>query len=382
VASDPSHAETGIDSRTLAWRRYAMYACTNMMATPLDTVIFRNTRVFVKRDDLLESHGLSGSKARKFRALARPGALDGIACIVSFGGSQSNAMRSLAMFANRRDVQFIYYIARPVPQHVRRQKGGNFYDAMQAGMEIRHVSSEIYDRVFKENPLTSPLVFIRNDISHLSEDQFLYIPQGGAWPGAEDGIRELAYELDAQLRDMRELGRLTFPYTRPLVFLGSGTGTTALYLAKHLAHAARIVAVPVAGSSEYLVQQMRALDVTAATLEPSTGPSEFAGFPEVIRPRIRSTFADIRAEKLAMWRELERAGEGRIHFDLVYGPPAWEELWLALDEGRLQRDCDIVFLHTGGLEGNKSMLNRFTFKGLMTSYEFQDLNTNSESNSA
>jgi 1-aminocyclopropane-1-carboxylate deaminase len=291
-------------------------------------------------------------------------------------------MRSLAIFAQRRNVQFIYYTARPVPQHVRRQTSGNFYDATRASMEVRHVPSEIFEKVFKEDPFTSPLVYMSKDISHLSEDQVLYIPQGGAWSGAEEGIRELANELDVQLRNLRDLGKLSFPYKRPVVFLGSGTGTTALYLAKNLAQVARIIAVPVAGSSEYLVRQMRMLDGTSGTAEPVTSPSEFSGFPEVIRPRIRSTFADIRVEKLAMWTEMERAGGGRIHFDLVYGPPAWEEVWLALDEGRLQRDCDIVFLHTGGLEGNQSMLNRFSFKGLTTLDESKNRSTTRECNQA
>jgi 1-aminocyclopropane-1-carboxylate deaminase len=351
-------------------------ACVDGAPTPMDAIMFRGTRVFVKRDDLLCIDGVVGSKARKFRALARPGALDGVRCIVSFGGSQSNAMRSLAVFAQSRALEFVYYTARLVPPHVRNQPVGNYYDAIQAGMDIRRVPDDLYDQNFKDNPLASAHEFIRNDLSHLSSDEILFIPQGGAWPGAEDGIKELAHELEVQLRDLRSRGDLSFPEKRSMIFLGAGTGTTAFYLARNIARRARVFAIPVAGSSDYLVHQMMLLDATSKApgrAQLGACPAEFADFPDVIRPRVRSAFADVTPGKLAMWKELERAGEGRIHFDLIYGPPAWEEFWLALDERRLVLDRDVIFLHTGGLEGNVSMLNRFGFKGLLSEREIENL---------
>jgi 1-aminocyclopropane-1-carboxylate deaminase/D-cysteine desulfhydrase-like pyridoxal-dependent ACC family enzyme len=108
---------------------------------------------------------------------------------------------------------------------------------------------------------------------------------------------------------------------------------------------------------------------------------EDAVFPEVLRPQVRSVFADVREGKLQVWKELERAaaesfrdGAGlEMHFDLIYGPNAWEEVWLALGDGRLSSERDLVFLHTGGAEGNCSMLDRFCFKGLLDREEARAL---------
>jgi 1-aminocyclopropane-1-carboxylate deaminase/D-cysteine desulfhydrase-like pyridoxal-dependent ACC family enzyme len=240
-------------------------------------------------------------------------------------------------------------------------------------MQTRLVSDSELESFFKSGDWELCADFIYQDLAPLRRDEILFVPQGGAWSGSEPGIRRLAVELEAQIGALRHQGKLQYPDKRPIIFLGAGTGTTALYLARHLAHGARVVAVPVAGSSEYLIRQMRDLELRSGRSQLSSAPSEFSGFPEVLRPRMKASFADIRREKLLVWKELERAGKGLIHFDLVYGPPAWEEVWLALDERRLDGNRDLIFLHTGGLEGNDSMLSRFVHKGLLSDQELSRL---------
>ncbi len=60
----------------------------------------------------------------------------------------------------------------------------------------------------------------------------------------------------------------------------------------------------------------------------------------------------------------ERARSGRAVFDMVYAPKAWDELLAALDDGRIAADVVLV-LHTGGVEGNVSMVERFVRKGII-----------------
>lgn len=392
--------------------------------TPITEIEFRGRRFFVKRDDTLSISGLTGSKARKFRSLTLPGALDGIDVIASFGGVQSNAMRSLALFANNRQIPFIYYIPRPVPARLRRQPSGNLHDALEAGMMLRPIPEDIYRHSF-QNISPGPglgdaavntgtvaaddaRAWVCDDLHDEYSDsrRILFIPQGGAWPPAEEGVRQLAEELVVQLAEMRKSGGLSFPRKVPMLFCGAGTGATAFFLARHLEGKVRVLAVPVAGSAEYLIQQMRWLeeatldppkrlgDEAMSSLPPCTSRSaptsdeqrslqisESKHWPEVLRPRIRATFADIREGKLLIFRELERAAAAaseiaskggaprNLHFDLIYGPNAWEEVSLALDEGRLVHDRDYIFLHTGGVEANETMLDRFHFKKLISEEE-------------
>lgn len=92
-------------------------------------------------------------------------------------------------------------------------------------------------------------------------------------------------------------------------------------------------------------------------LQQSSGETQTV-LPGVLRPRLRGTFADIRAEKLKIWQEMCRAAVD-YEFDLVYAPKAWEEVMLAVEEGRIAADGeDLIYYHSGGLEGNDSMLGR------------------------
>jgi 1-aminocyclopropane-1-carboxylate deaminase len=348
-------------------------AGARLQPTPLTSIVFRGRRVHIKRDDVLYLDGLAGSKARKFLALTQPGALASVSALVSFGGVQSNAMRSLALFAAHHEKEFIYYAPRPVPAHVWSQQSGNFYDAIAAGMELRdNLHPDDFDRYFR-TPLgaerkESTRDWVASDIDHLPDSRILFVPQGGAWPGAEQGVSALADELLCQLDDLRASpGALKYPTKRPIVFLPAGTGTTAYYLANSLRGKCRVVVVPVSGDDVYLLQQMRSLEEShRRDSQPKLEFIDYPCVPEILRPRIRASFADIREGKLLIWREMERAANDQFHFDLVYAPVAWEEMWLAIEEGRIASDVDLVYLHTGGLEGNTSMLDRFAYKKLLS----------------
>lgn len=165
---------------------------------------------------------------------------------------------------------------------------------------------------------------------------------------------------------MRRKGALAL--RKPILFLAAGTGTTAFYLNKHLADIATIVTVPVSGDERYLVKQMRQLASTAGHEEGDEHMLQAASLPSVLRPRLRGSFADIRPEKLAIWREMCRAAEGEFEFDLVYAPKAWEEVMLAIAEGRLAAQGeDLIYYHSGGVEGNGSMLSKLARSSLQTS---------------
>ena len=117
-----------------------------------------------------------------------------------------------------------------------------------------------------------------------------FVPQGGAWSGAEEGVAGLAAEIGEWWAE-RSTGHSSdgggtgtagaagaaaaseAQASRELrVVLPAGTGTTALFLARHAPRGVRVCAVPCVGDAAYLEEQMRALDrESGGALRPRSG---------------------------------------------------------------------------------------------------------------
>lgn len=333
------------------------------LPTPLSEINFRNRKIFVKRDDTLNFHGVRGSKLRKLHHMLVDRDIDNNDCVISYGGGQSNAMLALANLCKYRNKPFIY-ITRPIPKHLF-STDGNFKDALNANMHHVQLDIDLFRQYFTDLPPDS----IRQDACSILKKSYCppapisfenpyFVPQGGAWPGAEYGISLLAEEIRHQVTELRNRGALV--NKRPILFLPCGTGTTAFYLQKYLVDIIQVVAVPVSGSEIYLIKQMRWLNKPKqpfADHGATTASMQTNIYPSVLRPRLRASFADVRPDKLKIWQELSRSADKRFEFDLIYAPKAWEEVMLAVEQGRVAQDGqDIIYYHTGGVEGNVSML--------------------------
>lgn len=324
--------------------------------TPITPIQFRGRTVYIKRDDLLNFAGIKGSKLRKFYSLFKQNEDIDYDCLVSYGGSQSNAMLALAYLCKYYRKRFLY-ITRPTPERLS-SSPGNLREALGVGMEHVQVSLETFRACFTDAPREirkTACSVLRNAGYDVPSAKLLFVPQGGAWTGAELGIRVLASEVCDQIHILRRQGLLA--PRKPILFIPSGTGTTAFYLQQHLHPHAQVVTVPVSGDERYLIKQMRWLD--SYDSDEKEQKMKTTMFPDILRPRLRSTFADVRPEKLAIWKELSRSTGGDFEFDLVYAPKTWEEVMLAIDEGRLgSRGEDLIYYHSGGAEGNVSMLGK------------------------
>lgn len=332
--------------------------------TPLTPIRFRGRTIFVKRDDTLSFAGVTGSKLRKLYSLFISEELDNYDSVVSYGGAQSNAMLALARLCRYRRKSFVY-VTRPVSARLR-ETPGNFYDALSAHMyhieldlqSYRDLLTDVPQHVARRNISTA---LLSHSLPFATARPY-FVPQGGAWDGAEPGVALLAAEVRDQISQLRAAGVLANKI--PILFLPCGTGTTAFFLQKHLVDVVRVVAVPVSGSELYLIKQMRWLH---SSIPAPTSSLNAPIFPCVIRPRLRGSFADIRPDKMRIWMELCRATDGEFEFDLIYAPKAWEEVMLAVEQGRIaQNGEDIIYYHTGGVEGNISMLG--TFMSLSSSF--------------
>ena len=278
-----------------------------MKPSSISKITLEGREFLVKRDDLFDPY-LSGNKYRKLHKLLNT-PKENLKTIISYGGTQSNAMLAIAALCKLKEWEFIYY-TKPLSSNMKEQQFGNYFDALGLGMAHIEVEYELY-RDFIAG------LSVKND-----ETTFL-VHQGGADKGAVDGLEVLAKEIREQNPDVKAIAT------------PSGTGTTALFLARSLPEY-KVYTVPCVGDSTYLREQMQAL---------STIPDNLV----ILEPKRKYRFAKLYSEFLNIYLYLKENG---IEFDLLYAPSMWQSLLEQTDE-------KVLYIHSGGVSGNGSMLERY-----------------------
>ena len=278
--------------------------------TPLERYTFNNLNFLLKRDDLI-SQDFSGNKARKIDWYIEnlPKNLE---TVVSYGSVQSNAMYSIAKFSNLLGLKFRYH-ANHIPSFLKDNPVGNYKMSLDLGADI----IEGYESL------------------EVGESE-VYIKEGIATKEAFSGIEKLALELIEQL-----------DYKEYQVFLPSGTGTTALFLAKalkvHGADNIKVFTTPVVGSVEYLLEQFKELE------------EDKNYYPTIIDTKKRYHFGKLYREFYLLWLELQK--EIGLEFDMLYDPKGWTAILENIDIFD-----NLVYIHQGGILGNATMLERYKRK--------------------
>ncbi|MGP8307663.1 1-aminocyclopropane-1-carboxylate deaminase/D-cysteine desulfhydrase [Vibrio sp. YIC-376] len=288
--------------------------------SPITQHSFNGHKFFLKRDDLLHSH-FSGNKARKFTMLLEEQNPD-ITTLVSYGSVQSNAMYSLAALAQIKGWAFEFYVNH-IPSWLKSTPIGNYRGAVDLGMQItamQDVGSNLH-----------PSQYI-TDVRGL-DNTTLFIPEGGRTQIAEGGVKQLAREI---LDWTRFSAKKQFTVALP-----SGTGTTALYLHKHLSpHGIEVLTCPCVGDRNYLIEQFNIL--------------EESSHPTILSVRDKHHFGRLYQEDYETWKTLHAQTDQE--FDLLYDPYMWQCLAPWLQENQ---DKTLIYIHQGGLLGNESMLPRY-----------------------
>jgi len=281
-----------------------------MQLSSLSKITLDGREFLVKRDDLIDPY-LAGNKYRKLYTLLQT-PKENLHTIISYGGTQSNAMLAIAAMCRQKGWHYIYY-SKELSRRQRETPSGNYASALRLGMEHREIASSLY----------------RDFIAslHITKDERSFIiDQGGAVAEAKIGLEVLATELREQLRETPEITALATP---------SGTGTTALFLAKALPEY-KVYTTPCVGDSSYLQEQMSALCDIPQNLH-------------ILEPKKKYHFAKPYREFYAIYKKLL---EGGIEFDLLYAPAMWQALLEQTSE-------NICYIHSGGVSGNRSMLERY-----------------------
>lgn len=281
--------------------------------SPISKIELEGRVFYVKRDDLIDPF-LAGNKYRKLYTLLNT-PKEKFNTIISYGGTQSNAMLAIASMCQKKGWNFIYYTKR-LSKIQKEQHIGNYFHALKLGMKHIEIEQDMY----------------RDYISSLRvnlDDKAFIIDQGGADSSAKDGLCVLANEIKDSNLDVKS------------VATPSGTGTTALYLALALPEF-KIYTTPSVGDSDYLKEQMFALHKIPDNLI-------------ILEPEKKYHFAKPYPEFLDIYKKLLNGG---IEFDLLYAPGMWKVLLENTSE-------KILYIHSGGVTGNESMLARYKQKGLL-----------------
>lgn len=350
----------------------------------VERLVIRDRICFIKRDDnlFLPGSNISGNKARKFLSLNNLPADDEFPdALVSYGGHQSNAMVALAAIVSSKNAalgdrrthdatkRFIYY-SKPIPRYLKQNPSGNFLRATSLGMEIRTLPHEEYRSLF--GGLHGGSAMPPADLDPPLAGRSLWVPQGGASGVAQDGADVLALEIVDfwASRDMPPLA----------VCCPGGTCTTALLLSRSIKRILRdkriqsadnikVVVIPCVGNDEYAMRQMASLDKSLG------GRGAEKDMPAILKPRVDArsrggtkgylTFGEPTIEILETFDELNNAG---LFLDLLYGAPAWTLMlqhWRSRDDNCPLTGRQVLYIHSGGLEGISSQMTRYKHKKLI-----------------
>ncbi len=282
-----------------------------LLSSPVCEISFVGKTFFIKRDDLLDKD-FSGNKARKFYYFLKND-FSHIKRVVSYGSSQSNAMYSLSVLAKLKGWEFHYFVDH-ISSYLKENSHGNYKAALKNGMKIYE------DKRYLIEELTQ-------------KEDTLFIKEGGAVKEAEYGIKILAKEIEEFVNKEK--------LKTPKVFLPSGTGTTALYLQKHLSFPVYTCAC--VGDEEYLKKQFLELE-------------EERFHPIILKLPKKYHFGKLYKEFYEIWQQLLR--ETKIEFDLLYDPKGWISVKNHIDIF----EKDTIYIHQGGILGNESMKRRYERK--------------------
>mmetsp|Transcript_12904 Transcript_12904/g.20558 ORF Transcript_12904/g.20558 Transcript_12904/m.20558 type:complete len:427 (+) Transcript_12904:35-1315(+) len=372
-SSDEAPVAPGAES----WPKNLASIVRNSRLQPFD---IRGREVWVKREDEFRlDSGISGNKARKLFWLNQLPKQEFPKVVVSHGGHQSNAMLAIAAVCAKFGSEFRYYVKK-TPRWLRNNPSGNYARVLALGTRMLELDNADYNDYFggPSGKLSPPQLLAEKEGEYWDDGEGIYIPQGGALPGASAGLALLADEI---ARDTEERG---WAPGEVAVVVPAGTGTTALFLARHLVpRGFHVAAVPCVGDGSYLRRQMVALARETALQEEEEmeedGVRKEGGeeglqwqeahklhypLPVVIEGTEKLNFGEPNADLLEIWRELEDAG---LFVDLLYAPRAWQvmfENWDNMEHPVLGRK-KILYVHSGGLEGVSTQLTRYKHKGLI-----------------
>lgn len=281
--------------------------------TPMEHMSFNGFDFYIKRDDLI-NEDFSGNKARKFYYYL-VNDFPKVKKLVSYGSNQSNAMYSMSVLAKIKGWNFEYYCDH-ISSFLLNNPDGNYQGALENGAKIISLDGK-------------PIPDLK------TTGEVLYVPEGGYTQEAKFGIKILADEISLWIKEQND--------ENFVIFLPSGTGTTALFLQYYLNYPVYTCAC--VGDSYYLKSEFFGL-CKDETKHP------------IIIPCVKKYhFGKLYKNLYLLWLELH--SKTMVEYDLLYDMIGFDTI---LSNINIFKNKKIIYIHQGGLKGNSTMIKRYKHK--------------------
>lgn len=285
--------------------------------------------VAIKRDDLLHPI-VSGNKWRKSYFLRTAMSEKNCQHLVTMGGQWSNHLHAMAYWAKEHGIKATAFVR----AHAGQEKTQTLLDCEAWGMEIVYVDREAYRKLRDK---TAWNAFAEN------YPHSYWLPEGGMSAGAIDGVALIGQECTSSIeRTVATKSTLGTNYTSyDWVFTGCGSGATLLGLAKGFP-ASQVVGVAAFKGASYLNDELsmvgRELNIPNNwSIAEEYHCGGFAKSNEALRATVD---------------ELE--SQNSFKLDQVYNAKTFMALMDYVRSGRIVKGQNVLVLHTGGLQGNRS----------------------------
>lgn len=275
----------------------------------------RGVTVHVKRDDLLHPQ-ISGNKFYKLKLSLDEAMQLGHSTILTFGGAYSNHLHATAFAGRMLDMKTVgvvrgQYILPLTP---------TLKDCVKWGMELVPMRKDAY----AQKDSTAVIASLES-----AYPSAYIIPEGGECELGVRGAEAILEGVDQSLYDY--------------IVVACGTGTTVAGIIRAAKPTVKVIGVPVLKNAEWMYQVVKSW---LPTNEKQTGQWElwleehwggYAKQPAELMQKISEIYT-----------------ETSLQLDGVYTGKAFIALLNKIQNGIIPSGSRVLFVHTGGLQGNRS----------------------------
>jgi len=275
--------------------------------------------LFVKREDLVDTE-LGGNKWRKLKYNLEAAKQQNHNTLLTFGGAYSNHIYATAAAGQRFGFNTIGLIRGEAHQPLNH----TLQFATDKGMQLEYINRETYRNKSSDE-------FIEK--LHEKYGRFYLLPEGGSNALAVKGCAEIINEIDQ-------------PFD--IICSACGTGATLAGLITGLSNHQRAIGFAALKGGEFLNKDIKTFINSSSTIHKDNW--------ELNTSYHFGGYAKVNGEIFSFMESFKQ--EHDIELDAVYTGKMFYGLFDLIKRGYFISGARIVALHTGGLQGNKSLVRK------------------------
>lgn len=288
----------------------------------------RNIELFIKRDDLLDKE-ISGNKWRKLKFNVEKCFQQKNEGVLTFGGAYSNHLVATACACSLAGLKSIGIVR---GDELNSQSNDTLKRCSEYGMELQFVSREEY-RLKNERYYHEELL--------VENPNFLVVPEGGANYLGMIGCQEIVSEIDEEFDS---------------IIVAQGTTATSCGIAFGLDEDQKIYVVPALKGYES-INEMRSLMLASALSQDVV--DQLLSQTVVCDQYHFGGYGKYNQELLNFIRDFHK--EHKVKLDPIYTGKSMFAL-MDLAKSGVFDSQKIIFVHTGGIQGAQSVIDKTGFE--------------------